>query len=245
MQIMRMQEFKNEIEYQDYLKRQFDEISKCGDFNVFLHCVTSHTSYYGSMLKDREKDIEKKVSGILKNGLDLDGSSSYGRYGSINCTARFAGSINDLEDLNKITRYDYLSCSRFVHTIILLIPKYIKVGDELMEFSSLNGNIEQKFQHNKACLFDTVKETYCPREFIFGYQVFDTTSQEFKFYKNEKHFAHLEEDKQNDLQKYFENKIIAVKNRCKAIYNVEGIKDILAKLTQEHLKDIEDYLIDP
>ncbi|MBQ8615248.1 MAG: hypothetical protein IJ415_01615 [Clostridia bacterium] len=242
---MAMQEFENEYVYKVYLQNLFEDISKDKEYNVFLHCVTTATKYFSRDSGDNSREIEFKVKSILKNGLDLDGANSCGRYGSIRCTAKPYGEASKIDNVESILRYNYLSHSRLIHSIILLVPKYIHIDNEHVEFSSFGEKLKTNSQHDKTCWFDIVKDTFAPTEFTLGYQVFDSKTQTFKLLLNENHFAFCGENKQAELEEYFAKKIKKEIKYCKEMYGIDDLKNILIKKSEEHMRNIDDFLMDP
>ena len=238
-------EFSSEKDYLNYLTREFADVEKIGEFNVFTHCVTTYSPYYGFKMEDKEKEITQKIEGILTNGLNLDGTNIYGKYGSIRCTAKLQGVANRNLNIKKIAQYDYFSNTRYIHNIILLIPKNIKIDDKDVNFSSFYNDVNKSSQHSKVCLFDAVKDEFCPPEFTFGYQVFNPETQTFVFYKNEEHFMYLDSANKAKIEEYFANKILKVFAYCKQKYGVEKVQDVLNKLSEEHMLAIDDFLMDP
>lgn len=234
--------FKSKAQYGLYLRQAFTQALKPGDFNVFLHCVT--TAYPRPTKPIKEKDeVLGKVNGILKEGLDLDGARERCPYGSINGTAKFMGETHSI-NLEEIINYNFLCNSRYVNTIILAIPKYIGLKTGLHEFSSFKGSMKDFNRFNKSCLLDISKERYLPPEFTFGYQLVDRETNTVKFWQNPRHFSFLSKEEQDQIMQGFSARIDSVMDYCKNTYNTETLEDVFDVMTHRHLALLEDYFND-
>lgn len=236
--------FNSREEYRKFLQKHLVEISKNEDFNIFLHCVTTHTPYMLRRNNSKEQEIKDKISGIWKIGLDLNGAQDYGSYGSINGTARFMGDAQSV-DLDRIINYDYVSHSKRVHSFIFAIPKWIDVDGETLEFSSYKDVMYKPSEHHKSCLFDVSKGRYMPTAFILACQEAVGEDEIFDITINDNHFAFLSQSDKEQITNGFAEKIKKVMGRCKDKYNTTNIKDVLDKMTDEHLYMIRDFLNEP
>lgn len=241
---MDLVKYRNKAEYKNFLINEFSEMLNHGAFNIFLHCVTPYNSYYANKYSAKE-DVYRKVNDIWEKGLDLDGSMVYGKYGSINGTAKFFGEIQGVNSFDEIINYDYFSGSRFVNTIIFAIPKYININGSFLEFSSYNGQMKHRSQHVKDCLLDISKSIYLPPEFTFGYQIVDNDKGTVSFLENNRHFAKISEQEQEAVMKGFQDRIKSVLTYCKVKYGKEDFEEVFKIMTEEHLRLIDDFLNEP
>lgn len=244
MALQETTKFANKEEYKNYLIGLFEVVSENQEYNIFLHCVTNYSRYFVEKIGN-EEEIQMKVEGILKNGLNLEGTQGFGGYGSINGTARFIGSSTDFVNIDKIADYDYFSVSKTVSTIVITIPKYVVIKDESVEFSSLNGTMENPTQHTKACLFDVVKGMFLPVEFILGYQTVNKEDGSISFYQNPKHLAKLSKIEQKEFMEKLSKKCEEKLKYCRVRYGTESLEEIFEIMTQEHMTLIDEYLNQP
>ncbi len=231
-------------DYENYLSEIFPQLAQEREYNIFMHCVTSRTSYFVERTKNPDEDVKKKVQSIMKYGLNLDGTQDYGNYGSINGTAKFFGNSKDV-DVEKIVDYDYFSMSDNVNSIIIAMPKYIDVYDEQVEFSSYNGSMKHASQHVKDCLFDLIKGYYLPLEFIWAHQIVNKKTGEVTLNLNERHLSVINDDEKAELLKEMTQKSERVLEYCKNKYNIQDYEDIFKSMTDEHMDAIDDYLNEP
>lgn len=241
---MKTIQFENINDYEDFLTEKLSQIAEDREYNIFMHCVTGHTSYFVERNKSIDEDIKMKVAGIMKRGLNLDGAQDYGNYGSINGTAKFFGNSLDV-DASDIVNYDYFSRTSRVNSIIIAIPKFIDVYGEQVEFSSYNGSMKHASQHVKDCLFDLIKGCYLPTEFILAHQIIDKEIGCATINLNEEHLSLLDEDKKkillNKLSKKCEEKLDYCRNR----YGINTYEDVFKCMTDEHMTAIDDFLNEP
>lgn len=236
--------FDSKQEYALFLAEKFQEISKVQEFNIFCHCVTDYTRYFIFPVEDADKDLQMKIENILRVGLNLDGTQNYGRYGSINGCARFFGEANAV-DVTNIVNYDYFSRGKTKDTIIIAIPKFININGKYLEFSSLNGTMEHKSQHDKDCVFDLVKGSFLPVEFILGYQKVEKLTGQVIFSENDKHFSKLSTSQQDELMQKFVDGFERVVDYCKRKYEATTLETILKIMTDDHMATIADDLDQP
>ncbi len=241
---MKTIKFDSIEDYENYLSEIFPHLAQDREYNIFMHCVTSRTSYFVERSKTPDEDVRKKVESIMKRGLNLDGTQDYGNYGSINGTAKFYGNSRDV-DVKNISEYDYFSGTDNVHSIIIAIPKYIQVYGEKVEFSSYNGSMKHASQHVKDCLFDLIKGYYLPLEFIFAHQIVNKKTGEVTLNLNEKHLSIISDDDKDELLREMTEKSEQVLEYCKSKYNVSNYEDIFKSMTDEHMDAIDDYLNEP
>ena len=231
-------------EHEDYLDEIFPYIAQDMEYNIFIHCVTSRSKYFLGEIKSVEDDVKNKVESIMRCGLNLDGTQGYGSYGSINGTAKFYGNSKEV-DSSDIIDYDYFSMSKQVNSIIIAIPKYIEINGEMVEFSSYNGIMKHSSQHVKDCLFDVVKGSFLPIEFVFAHQMVDKENGKVVLNLNEKHLSNLSEDEKEQLLKRLSDKCLRAIERCKEKYGTDDMEELFEHKTEEHMIAIDDYLNEP
>lgn len=236
---MKQLRFDRKAQYGLYLRDTLSHSLKPDSFNIFLHCVTNAYPHTYKPISEKE-DVLAKVDSILTTGLDLEGNHERCPYGSINGTAKFMGSAQDL-DIENVVNYHFTNTSRYVNTIILAIPKYIELSNGEFEFSSYNGQMKDFNRFTKACLLDISSERHLPTEFIFGYQLVDRQTNTVKFWKNDGHFSQLPPEAQAEIMKGFAEKIQAVINYCKTYHNSRTFEDVFDVMTRQHLALLEDY----
>lgn len=241
---MKKLNFSNIEEYENYLNDVFPKLAEDMEYNIFIHCVTCNTNYFCERPASPEVEIGLKVDGIMKHGLNLDGAQGYGNYGSINGTARFLGNSRHV-DVSRISQYDFFSRSKNVNSIIIAIPKYIKVFGKQVEFSSYKGVMKNCSQHIKDCLYDLVKGYYLPVEFILGHQIVNQGTGAVTLNLNEKHLSLLEVHEKLKLLNSMTQKSEHVINYCKNRYGVEDYEEIFKVMTEEHMFAISDFLNEP
>ena len=243
-EFMKTVKFDTIEEYEDYLGEIFSYLEQDREYNVFSHCVTNRSRYFLPSEVTPENEIRKKVEGIMKYGLNLDGTQGYGSYGSINGTARFFGSLKKV-DVENVSKYDYFSMSNVINTIILILPKYIEINGEKVEFSSYNGRMKYCSQHVKDCLFDIIKTTYLPLEFIFAHQEYNQKTGCVTLNLNEKHLSNLLPDDADEFLEKMAKKCKNKINYCKTKYGAETFEQMFKHMTDEHMIAIDDYLNEP
>ena len=234
--------FYSKAQYGLYLRQAFSEMLKHGSFNIFLHNVTN--AYPNALHPVSEKeDVLSKVKSIIDNGLNLDGNQERCPYGSINGTAKFLGEPESL-NVEDIIDYSFVCNSRYVNTIIIAIPKYIRVGDSMHEFSSFGGKMPHENRHTKDCLLDISKGRYLPPEFTLGYQLVDRKTGNVKFWLNDRHISMLSRAEQDRIMSVFSKTITNVVTDCHTKYHVKSLEEVFGVETQKHLALLEDYFND-
>ena len=241
---MKTLKFDNIQEYKNYLMKVIPDLAQDREYNIFMHCVTGNTSYFIKKSDTLDEDIAKKVAGIMKNGLNLDGAQDYGNYGSINGTAKFFGNSRNVKVLN-IVNYDYSNRSNKVNSFIIAIPQYVNVYGEMVEFSSYKGSMKHASQHVKDCLFDLIKDSYLPIEFIWAHQIVDKHTGEVVLNLNNKHLSLLDENKKDEFLSGISKKCEQKLDYCRSQYGVTDYEDIFRSMTDEHMSAIDDFLNEP
>lgn len=238
---MKTIEFTNIVDYKNFLGGNLTQIAEDMEYNIFMHCVTGNTNYFPNKYATVDEEIKKKVEGIMRHGLNLDGAQDYGNYGSINGTAKFFGNSKEVNPL-EIVNYDYFSYMNTVNSIIIAIPKYININGEQVEFSSYKGSMKHAAQHIKDCLFDLIKGCYLPVEFIWAHQIIDNKNGSAVINLNERHLSLLSDADKFALLDKLSKKSEGVLDYCRNKYGINSFEEIFKCMTDEHMTAIDDYL---
>lgn len=218
--------FDNIETYKNFLGNRLKEISKQGDFDVYLHLVDVFSKDYDSR-KTEDEIIEDKALSILSNGLYLNASTFFPiTYSSLNGTSKFVGQASAL-NIDDVIDYSYNKSKDFNRVVVLIaIPKKVLYKGNEIEFSSLDGIHEmtenafkqnEKFQEEfKNCddfrftrlsLFDCTLRTIVPKEYIFGVQKIMPEKGLASFGENKNHICNLSKDKFAELNEIVEKKL--------------------------------------
>lgn len=238
--------FTNIEEYRNYLSEKLGDINQTGKYNIFIHCVTNHTAYFGRRLS-ADEDRKLKIEGIMTKGLDLNGASYIGSYGSINGTAKFVGELDCIEKFDRIINYDYLSYDGKVCVIIMTIPKFLDLGDSIIEFSSVDGDLDYHGPHKKECVLDISKGNYLSPSFNLGCQTIDKNEGTITFIENEEHFSKKsKKEMEQEMKSYVQRVQEVLKEEGKDEPSKRKIdwKKIFTRKTKEHEEIISDALND-
>lgn len=242
--MMEYTKFTNKDSYKEFLKREFEKLNSKEEYNIFLHCVTDYTSYFGTRRKgDTEQQIvNRKVFSIRRKGLNLDGQQKYGNYGTINGTMRFVGNSKEV-DIDKVIDYDYFSSTKTKSVMIFAFPKNIKFNNQEIEFSTLDGKADSrgKNDHTKNCVFDMVKPSNCPKEFLFAFQRVNQEDNSFVFSPNTYHFSVLS----NRAKQFVVEPLEKEFNNIREKFKTDDIESLLKETTNEHNFYNEDYYNEP
>lgn len=225
--------FNSRKEVEKYLVDVMSDLNKKGEFNIFVHQINSYQTHF-----ERGKNIlEKKIEGILRDGLTLSA------YASIFGTTNLACSSFELNP-NPILDYDYYRGSNFPICVIA-IPKYIDVDGEKTEFSTYQSNtaeIREQIRHIffdngfhtsnhniKSSLFDVIKEYKdLPNYYVLG--VMNQGENNFTFVENPQH---LKMANKKEFKKYQQS----VSNKIKDAYEEYGTKDPVQLMVKSYQKE--------
>lgn len=236
-------EFDNIDELKQYLSYYFNKVDKLCECNVFLHHYNDRGRDFG---ENMDSVINRKILSTLKRGLRIS------RYSSLSGRANLVGTTSNV-DMDSVVNYRYYYDLSHNAICVILIPKYIQVAGESVEFSSYNNQTAhqrpralmdeyQKFNctpdvhHCKCSLFDAIKGfDELPKEYILGIIQLD---DKIKFIPNNTHFC-------NQTQQYITNHNNLISQRIEQLYqkfNTKKLEQIIALSykDEQNLREIQD-----
>ena len=233
--------FSSVDEYRNYLQDFLNNLTKTGDYNIYIHQVCSHKTF----LFDT---IEEKIKGIKKYGLTID-------YPTICGTAAFMGNTQDI-DVDKIINYSFSNKETQFSSFIFALPKYVKVDGKNVEYSSIDGKacsysyneqpdkLMQKYKSCctfmpkmptiKFCLFDTINYSEIPNCFNLGLQTIDSNGN-IAFEFNTNHISCLNKTEKQIIFDKIEQDVEYVYKK----YGTKNLIDLIVKAYLEYEKIVE------
>ena len=242
---MLKKEFATVEEYEKYLSERLYRMDQGGRYNIYLHAVTTYTPFNNQKRKSEREELALKIDAIINQGFLLRGYSSYGAYGSMNGTSMFQGEINSKEKFDRVIGYkfDGNQNQEYRATLIMAIPKYIDIKDDILEFSSVEGEFPFAGANTKRSIFDLVKGDYLPKSLTLGIQIINNKTGEVVFLDNDKHLSSLSQAEQEKEMSQYVDQI----KRYIEKYSVNGILDwqsVFKKETMLHEESISDFYYD-
>ena len=216
---MEVNSFSTKQDLANFLYSLIDKCNSICEFNVLGHQISDMRDYFSFGGGDL---VGTRLIEILSHGLNVS------NYGTIYSTTNLLSNSNNI-DINNVVDYAYYKMNKRV-VCICLLPKYVPVNGELVEFSSYHGkglrmgderlmdnykkaNVYPYSDHIKCCMLDAIKfyDELMPNV-ILGCYYIDEEKNEFKFYNTKKNFVYnaidmnkyFKEQKQKILQAYKE-----------------------------------------
>jgi hypothetical protein len=238
--------FEKIDEYKTFLKDKLSELSKQGEFDIYVHFVDVFARETNG--KPKDEILSDKTMSIFANGLYLNNSSFFSvPYTSINGTSKYLGNSNTL-NVDDIISYSYNNDKTNDRVVVLLaVPKKIVYKGNEIDFSSVDGVHEifdEKFKNTvefqeafkdcndlrftKLSLLDCTLGSSVPKEYVLAAQKIYPLENKASFIENKKHLSNLEEIEKTDFNKKLENKLenIGLKDDASNAF------DIMAKKSQ-------------
>ena len=238
-------EFETIKEYEQYLSERLHIMDQGGRYNIYLHAVTIYTPYNDGIRHSEREELALKIGAIIKQGFLLRGYSNFGAYGSMSGTSMFQGEINSKEKFDNIINYHFDSNENqeFSATLIMAIPKYIDTKEEILEFSSVEGEFSFVGANTKKSIFDVVKGEYLPKSLTLGIQIINNTTGQVVFLDNNEHISSKSQEEQEKEMSQYVNQIKYYTEK----YSVNGEfnwQTVFQKETELHEEMISDFYYD-
>lgn len=239
-------QFESVESYKSYLGERLNEISKQGDFDIYLHLIDV---FNGDNGKSNDEIVQDKALSILVNGLYLNRSSYFSlTYSSLNATSIYACSSSNPK-LDEIIDYSYnINKNRNRAVVLIAIPKKVGYKGNEIEFSSIDGVhqiSDEGFKSNemlkemfKGCsdfrftrmsLMDCTLSYVVPKEYILGVQKIMPEQDKASFIESKSHICNMTNEQRMEFDKNLENKLESIGLK----ENGENAIDIMAKKSKE------------
>ena len=235
--------FSSKEETRKFLQDLFAYVDEFAECNIYVHQINDYRDDFFNV--HGVNAIKKRVSGILKHGLNIN------KYSTLSGTSTLLGTTATL-DAEKVFAYDYykgLSCKALC---IIAIPKYVYVDGKKIEYSSYKGQAawdfpedltkeyvkelksRPEFHHYKCSLFDAIKNyRELPGAYLLGIVQLEEEIGRFSFVSPNTHLSMLEEDEVEDHYAKIENEI-------KALYDKYGTTKTETIIVKAY-KELEQY----
>lgn len=236
-------QFNTETQLKTYLACELSKLDNICPSNIFIHHVRDYSrSEYRFV---GEQTIMSKLNSILQYGFSVS------PYSSIGGTMMGLGESQNL-NINKIIDYKYYDDTELTAKIIFAFPKYVKVKDENLEFSSFNGKTQAMEMdeliklyrektsdkpcnhHFKFCVLDAIKSHHnLPQSYILGFLLKYHNKEEYEFLNPHTHLMYGGKEAFDAHEKNVEDKMLN-------LYHKHGnsLNDVIIA---EYKKDMEYY----
>lgn len=220
-------QFESIENYKSFLGEKLKEISKQGDFDIYLHLIDSFSGDGG---KSYDEIVQDKALSILTNGLYLNKSSFFTiTYSSLNATSLYVCSSSS-PNLDEIVEYTYnINKNRNRAVVLIAVPKKVEYKGNEIEFSSINGihqTSDEEFKSNetlkemfKGCndfrftrmsLMDCTLTNVVPKEYILGVQKIMPEQDKASFIESRSHICNMTNEQRTEFNAKLEEKLESI-----------------------------------
>lgn len=213
-------QFNNESKLKTYLACELSKLDNICPSNIFIHHIRDYSR--GDYNLVGAKTVLSKLDSILKYGFIVS------QYASIGGTMMGIGQSLNM-NIDKIIDYEYYKDLELTAKIIFAFPKYVRVKDKDLEFTSYNGktNVMEMNElidlyraktggkpcnhHLKFCVLDAIKDyAYLPKNYVLGVLLKYRNKEGYEFLNPHTHLMYGGKDAFDNHQREVEDKVVGL-----------------------------------